>query len=125
MGEASNNLAEMHALFTGLLLCYQLDIRKIYIETDSQLLVNWLMRAFKPPWRLLDLWNKIVSLVAVMEIQISHIYREGNAVADSLAKQGAKGISATYFRLSELLPETTRAWIGDELKLPVWRHPRV
>lgn len=44
----SNNKAEMCALWSGLFLCYQLDILSINVETDSLLLVKWFEKITPP-----------------------------------------------------------------------------
>lgn len=99
LGYDSNNFAEMSAMFYGLLICYPLSIHRIVIETDSMLLVHWFNKKAKPPWKCLELWKKIEKLLEYIDVTISHIYREGNGVADLLAKQGSNGISKTYFQL--------------------------
>lgn len=56
-----------------------------------------------------------------MEVNIKHIYREANSVANSLAKQWAVGTSTVYFHVSEFPTVVRKTWIGDTLGVPVWR----
>lgn len=39
----TNNFAEMKALLEGLMICYQMGVTKIEVETDSNLLVQWFL----------------------------------------------------------------------------------
>lgn len=41
LGAKSNNYAELSALYTGLFICYQLEVSSIIIESDSKILVDW------------------------------------------------------------------------------------
>ncbi|KAF1894302.1 hypothetical protein Lal_00004226 [Lupinus albus] len=41
------------------------------------------------PWRLANSWHRCLGWIASMNFKVSHIYREGNACADSLASFGA------------------------------------
>lgn len=46
-----------------------------------------------------------------MEVHIQHIFREGNYVADSLAKHGANGFSRQYFHITKMPISTQRLWL--------------
>lgn len=118
----TNNKAEMQGLYSGLLICYQLGIFEISVETDSQLLVHWFSECLDPPWSLLDIWQNIRGLADVMNIHISHVFREGNVVADALAKLGAGGNSEFYYCSVDLPTDVSKAWNNDLMGLPVWRN---
>lgn len=51
LGTESNNFAEMSALYTGLIMCYQTGYYELWVETDSSLLQQWFSKKAKPPWR--------------------------------------------------------------------------
>lgn len=55
LGQGSNNYAEFSALKFGLLLCYQLSIAYIQIETDSLLLANCCNNKCTIPWTLFNI----------------------------------------------------------------------
>lgn len=120
-----NNYAEMYALYLGLLICYQLGVSNLIIESDSKLLVTWCQKNTSPPWELHDLWKKITVMGDYVSYSIAHVYREANKTADSLAKLGACGVSNTYFGHAELPKSTFGKWTLDTIDLPNWRHPKV
>lgn len=74
----------------------------ITIESDLKILVNWCLKSSFPPWELYDLWKKVADLGESVSYTISHVYRETNATANSLAKLAASGVSSTYFGHTEL-----------------------
>ncbi|XP_057791006.1 uncharacterized protein LOC131008125 [Salvia miltiorrhiza] len=58
----------------------------VWIESDSSYVVNhFRSRSLTVPWRFLNQWKKSLQDSSHLHICISHIYREGNAVADFLA----------------------------------------
>ncbi|KAF5204423.1 hypothetical protein FRX31_005990 [Thalictrum thalictroides] len=87
-GEGTNNMAETRELYDGLQLCEDLCIDKVEIQTDSLLVVKWFMQTIEIPWSLQNWWKKIRLKARFMNIQIFHVYREGNKVADFLSKKG-------------------------------------
>lgn len=60
----------------------------------------------------------------VIDVSISHIFREGNTVADSLAKHGSKGVYMQYFHIPDLPKDVLIAWCSDLIQLPAWRFPK-
>lgn len=74
----------MYALYLGLLICYQLGVSNLIIESDSKLLVTWCPKNTSPPWELHDLWKKITVMGDYVSYSIAHVYREANKTADSL-----------------------------------------
>lgn len=96
----------------------------ITIESDLKILVNWCLKSSFPPWELYDLWKKVADLGESVSYTISHVYREANATANSLAKLAASGVSSTYFGHTELPKSTFGKWTLDTIGLPNWRHPK-
>lgn len=61
----------------------------IWFETDSELLViKVTSKTMDVPWRLRNKWRRCLHLLSDKLFSISHIYREGNAVADAVANEG-------------------------------------
>ncbi|XP_035551127.1 uncharacterized protein LOC118349697 [Juglans regia] len=81
----------------------KIDVYNFGIETDSQLLVNWIIKGTCNIWYLEDFWDELHDYLRCMDYRIHHIFREGNVVADLLAKKGAGGLN--------------RDW-GDESDMP-------
>ncbi|XVF62765.1 hypothetical protein PTKIN_Ptkin09bG0034800 [Pterospermum kingtungense] len=58
-------------------------------ESDSTVGVSWANNLDKVPWRLRHFSNHIENLkLKVPGLKISHIFKEGNTIADRLAKEG-------------------------------------
>jgi ribonuclease HI len=89
--ECSNNEAEYEALIFGLLLALSMDIQKLLVYGDSQLVVrqiNGIYEVRKPD--LVPYYKAVQRLMNKFEhIHIAHIPRGKNASADALAKLAA------------------------------------
>ena len=65
------------------------NIKKVKVEGDSKILINCLNDSFSTPWRLKKIVDDIKWLSSSFdEISFTHIPREVNFIADSLAKLG-------------------------------------
>ena len=96
----TNNVAELEALEKGLLLCHKLGLSRIFIEGDSQIVLNAIRQKKTPNWVLNSkLQEVILNLEKFEDIFISHIYREGNLVANGLANRGADGETILIYNL--------------------------
>ncbi|XP_041001562.1 14.7 kDa ribonuclease H-like protein [Juglans microcarpa x Juglans regia] len=87
----SNNEAELQAVIEGIKICRQRGLMCIDIECDSLLVVLWIRSRICTVWYLWDYWDELLMLLANFDFSISHVFREGNQVADALAKCGALG----------------------------------
>ncbi|KAL6187367.1 hypothetical protein ACLB2K_038766 [Fragaria x ananassa] len=54
-------------------------------------------RSFSPPWNLRVRWNNCLSIIRQMNFRCSHIFREGNMVADKMANLGLSNASFTWY----------------------------
>lgn len=104
----------MSALFIGLLFCYQMRIFQIQVEFDSEVLIRWFNNSTPTPWQLHGLMDKIRGLAKVIEVSISHTYREDNTVAEGLDKHGSMKCDMQYFFVQEL-PSELKIWGGGGL----------
>jgi ribonuclease HI len=89
LGYASSFLAELHGALRAIEVAHQMNWRNLWLETDSELVVS----AFKNPdklvsWSLRNRWHNALFLIRQMNFVVSHIFREGNVAADSLANHG-------------------------------------
>ena len=96
LGIGSNNFAEMRSLLEGVRRCHQMGFYKVEIESDSHILVNWIIKGECNIWYLEDYWDELSSYLTCMDYRVGHVYREGNCVADFLAKQGARGLNKDW-----------------------------
>jgi ribonuclease HI len=92
IGEATNNVAEYTALIRGLEEAFALGADAVDINSDSELLVRQITGFYrvKAP-HLQELHQRVIGLLSSFRsISIDHTPREGNALADKLAKQASR-----------------------------------
>jgi len=92
IGTATNNIAEYSALISGLEKARSLGIKRIKIFLDSELVVRQVKGIYKVKNKnLMPLWQKAIDLLKhFQDYKVSHVPREMNAEADSLARKGVK-----------------------------------
>ena len=92
IGTATNNIAEYSALISGLEKAKSLGIKRIKVFLDSELVVKQLKGVYKVKHKnLIPLWQQAKGLLKNFEsCKVSHVPRELNAEADSLARKGVK-----------------------------------
>ncbi|KAK4706306.1 hypothetical protein R3W88_034140 [Solanum pinnatisectum] len=110
MGEGTNNQAEIEAAIFGMTWLLQLGYKNVYLEVDSQILVDWIMAKTKPLWSVNTQVQQMKALIGqTSNFRCKHTYREANSVADSLAKQSHKIMSPSIYSNSQQLPKEARA----------------
>ncbi|GAU32064.1 hypothetical protein TSUD_214200 [Trifolium subterraneum] len=90
LGTASAFQAELCGAMRAIEMAHNRNWKNIWLETDSVLVVL----AFKNlnsnvTWNLRNRWNNVKLLLRQMNCIVSHIFREGNQVADTLANFGS------------------------------------
>ncbi len=92
IGEATNNVAEYFALILSLIECLAGRYRRANIYMDSKLVVEQINGGFKVKNKNLYGLNLLARhlISSLDKVNLSFIRREGNKLADSLAKKGAK-----------------------------------
>jgi ribonuclease HI len=90
LGKTTNNVAEYAGLLMGLEEALKLVIKRLRVESDSELLVRQLNGIYKVKEpRLIELNQKARELLRRFEAyRILHVRREQNRIADKLANQG-------------------------------------
>ncbi|KAK1310993.1 hypothetical protein QJS10_CPA08g00600 [Acorus calamus] len=75
-------------IVAGLSLGVLRSFKRIWFETDSTTTLAWIRRKGTLPWTTLKLMRKFsLEVRRLEEWKISHIFREGNCLADILASQ--------------------------------------
>jgi ribonuclease HI len=89
LGKATNNVAEYEALLMGIEGVLEIEIKKLRIHSDSELLVRQLNGLYRvKDEKLKPLYAKAVELLRRLEsYRIIHVKRERNKPADRLANQ--------------------------------------
>ncbi|KAF5454996.1 hypothetical protein F2P56_024616 [Juglans regia] len=120
LGLDTNNFTELNSLVEGIRRCYALGFYRVQIENDSQLVVNWIVKNKSPIWYLEDFWVELQEHLNSLEYTVNHIFREGNIVADFLAKCGAEGLNSDWSDI-HMLPSLLRSLLRkDKLGSPLW-----
>lgn len=66
------------------------NINNIQVKSDSLSATKFIRGEWKIPWEILEIIEDIKNLVEGKNVQYSHIYREGNQLADALANSIAE-----------------------------------
>ncbi|MBI1912413.1 MAG: ribonuclease HI family protein [Deltaproteobacteria bacterium] len=93
LGITTNNIAEYNALLIGLEAARALNIEKIRVLADSELMVKQINGVYRVKNEgLKPLFNTAIALLkGFRDFKIVHIYREENSIADSLANEAMDG----------------------------------
>jgi ribonuclease HI len=99
LGIASSFVAEISGAMRAIEIAFQHQWNNLWLETDSSLVVA----AFNNPhnlvvWNLRNRWKNTLTMVSQMNFMVTHIYREGNQVADLLANHGLNQTSLTSWQ---------------------------
>jgi ribonuclease HI len=80
--------AELIGAITAIEIAQRRGWNHLWLECDSKLVTLTFKSQLAIPWKLRNRWNNCLFLVRNMYFVVSHIYREGNRVADKLANLG-------------------------------------
>ncbi|PHT39643.1 Superoxide dismutase [Mn], mitochondrial [Capsicum baccatum] len=104
IGITTNVIAKMREIQEIIKYYRENNIRRVKIESDSLLIVRVLKREWKVLWEVIELLEDIKRNKEHLEIQIKHIYREGNALADYIANLAIDNTSKLSFHSFQQLP---------------------
>lgn len=87
IGQASILYAELTGIWLGLKFSQEMGFNNVIIESDSKVVVLLITKT-KPYWHwsLVNIISKIIRLCQNRYIKMSHVFREGNKIADEFAK---------------------------------------
>lgn len=119
IGNNSSMLAEVKALRCGLEYALQLSISHLWIEMESLELIHILRGKSHCPWHIHYYIRYIRSLLSDITLYITHIFREGNKVADGLANEAIdKRDRKNYEALTEFPRYVYGVFLLDRASLP-------
>jgi ribonuclease HI len=120
LGIASSYIAELNGAIKVIEIAFDNQWNNLWLETDSMLVVN----AFKNQdncvaWPLRNRWKNALTKTRQMNFLVSHVYREGNKVADLVANFGLNAAFSTSWLLA---PSFIRdCLLHNKLGLPNFR----
>lgn len=120
IGHCNSFFAELSAIIIGIEFAYQRGWHCLWLESDSSSVISALQSSdFDPPWPLHTQWSICLDRIRKMTFYASHIYREGNLVADNFANMGLSSPSLTWH---DSPPMAVRATLfSDYVGLPGYR----
>ena len=81
--------AELLAVSLAVDKAFQLKLSPVWIESDSFYVIKLLhSRSAAVPWQVRSSWQNCLNQLTQLQFHASHVYREGNQVADKLACMG-------------------------------------
>jgi len=126
LGHATNNIAEYEALLHALKKAEQMKLNELEICSDSELLVYQMSGTYKvKDEKLKILYNKAIDLLGKFKgVNILHIKREENAIADKLAKAATKITTNSEIKGQAAdRPACVRFEAGRKVRVPKSRMP--
>ena len=90
--------AEVLAVIEALQVAWVRRQTHVWLETDSTLVVHYFKSPHLVPWRLHIAWKNCLRLSLHLYFRVSHIFREGNSLADALANYGASNEGSIWWR---------------------------
>ncbi|XP_057419022.1 uncharacterized protein LOC130713254 [Lotus japonicus] len=118
IGEADSLLAELVSILRGLEVCWDHGYRQVDLFSDSLLALGLIMDLHPVFHRYAAIIGRIKTLLQrSWQVRCQHILREGNSVADFLAKYGASAQSAFLVwasPLQSLVPMLRADQVGTE-----------
>ncbi|KAL1562598.1 hypothetical protein AAHA92_05163 [Salvia divinorum] len=86
LGEGTAFEAELAACINAVNIASDKGWRKLWLESDCTRVVELLYsRSMDVPKKYEEAWMQALNRLQHMEFRVTHIYREGNRVADALA----------------------------------------
>jgi ribonuclease HI len=103
LGLATSYFAELCGAMRAIEIAFQNDWHNIWIESDSTLVVSAFQSPHREvPWVLRNRWKNVLHMVSSMNCIVTHIFREGNQVADLMANHGLTLASIVYWHVAPL-----------------------
>jgi len=92
IGNATAIEAEFSACMMTIEKAKEMQLKVICLETDSLKVVNAYNKNIGVPWKMKARWYNCMKFCHSIVCSCTHVFREGNQVADALAKHG-QGLS--------------------------------
>ena len=121
LGEQNTLYAELVAAMIAIEFAHNNRYSHFWLETDSQLVTLAFNSSSMGPWIIRNRWLNCMYRIRQMRFFVSHIFRDGNTCADSLANIGLSLTSSDLFS-SDSLPDSIRGeYNRNRLGMPNFR----
>ncbi|KAJ6684500.1 RETROTRANSPOSON UNCLASSIFIED-LIKE PROTEIN [Salix purpurea] len=114
--------AEILTLYHGLNICKDRGIGRVWIEMDALSVINLVQNRCIGSWEVCYSLQGIYDCLDSFQFHLSHIYREGNQVADHLAALGSKAANLHIGSSLNAFPSLRGMIRTDKLNLPYFHH---
>lgn len=111
--------AELVGAMTAIEIAASNNWRKLWLETDSKLVVSAFQSGSIVPWQLRQRWKYCLFTIQSMDFVVSHIFREGNHCADKLANLGISLIDLVW--LNDVHNSIRDDFAKNKVGLPCFR----
>jgi ribonuclease HI len=115
----SSLIAELSGVMRAIELAKANNWQNVWIESDSSFVVLAYKNPYVVPWSIRSRWLNCHALASSMNILVTHVYREGNIVADSLANMGLHLTELLFFNAPPLC--ILNSLSKNKLGLPCFR----
>ncbi|XP_012845938.1 PREDICTED: uncharacterized protein LOC105965938 [Erythranthe guttata] len=121
-GQGNHILAEAQTILDGLRICHEMGFTQVKVESDSKLVIDMIYHKAIVAWELIYVIRCIRRLLKD-DWHVMHIYREGNRVADGLAKLAHEHKERKLFKVVNELPRCIRPLLlHDRIGIPQFRR---
>ncbi|XP_057840465.1 uncharacterized protein LOC131050280 [Cryptomeria japonica] len=105
LGTQSNHCVEASAAHIGLHMAKREGFTKVWLESDSLNIVNCLSGRMDPSWMTANLIKDCQDIInELVDFKISHLYQEGNKVADLLPNLAVGYAVTKWWSSSDAFP---------------------
>jgi len=112
-------VAELSVAMTTIELAASKGYCNVWLESDSQLVLQAFKSNMIIPWSLRNKWYNCLVIIHNMRFFASHIYREGNVCADGLANFGLTLTSHDLFWFNDISDFIRGEYIRNRLGMYV------
>ncbi|KAH0712341.1 hypothetical protein KY285_007894 [Solanum tuberosum] len=119
LGIATNMEAEAKAVLEALKYCIRKKLNQVQLETDSLVLKNMISRNWRIPWELVEIMEDIHNMLGKITVNVRHIFREANQLADCIANSAVNTEDKQIFLNFQQLPSKGRKLLNiDKYQVP-------
>lgn len=112
-------IAKINGAMFAIEFAHEKDWRNIWLETDSVAVIRAFSPPFNVPWKIRTRWINCVNITTNMSFLATHIYKQGNSCADSLANKGLTVSGYTNFIV--ILDFLRADFVKNKLAFPFFR----